>query len=120
MFLRSSSVPPPFPGLELLQQRLRDQKYDVLEYYQLDGGNLHYRQSSDRDSPRQMITEGEIFDSIKQEHIELNHTGMNKTYQALQKRFMGSTRKGSSICFEIVEYARRAQSDPSAFGVNCF
>jgi hypothetical protein len=71
------------PGPELQRQRQRNQKYDALKYYQLNKGNLLYRQPSDGDSPRQVVTGGEIFDSIKQELIEINHTCVNKTYQAL-------------------------------------
>jgi len=90
-----SSKVPANCGPKLEQQRLRNQKYDAPKNYQLNEENLLYRKPDFAiDSPRKVVTAGDIFNSIKKVHIELVHAGVNKTFHSVNKHLYGVNKKG--------------------------
>ncbi|KAI5856515.1 hypothetical protein BZA05DRAFT_434069 [Tricharina praecox] len=81
----------PAPGAE--QKRLWNHKYDALSHYRVDGdGKLYRTSTAERDrgrSDRRVICESEIFGTIRDVHVELEHAGVNKVAAAIADRYHG-------------------------------
>jgi hypothetical protein len=83
----------PEPGDHLQEQH--NQKHDALAHYLIKEDGHLYRQLTaaekerGRVDARRVVCDTEIFDTIREWHLQLGHAGVNKVSQAVIERFYG-------------------------------
>ncbi|KAI5854866.1 hypothetical protein BZA05DRAFT_252488 [Tricharina praecox] len=86
----------PEPGPD--QQRRWNHKYEAVLHYRIhdDDGKLYRTATAKRDqgrANRRVICDSEIFDRIREVHLELGHAGVNKVASAVTDRYHGIRKK---------------------------
>jgi hypothetical protein len=83
----------PEPGEHLQEQH--NQKHDALAHYLIKEDGHLYRQLTvaekerGRVDARRVVCDSEIFDTIREWHLQLGHAGVNKVSKAVIERFYG-------------------------------
>jgi hypothetical protein len=73
-----------------LQYNRRNQ---ALKYFCLRDGQLFRKPSNDSEVTRYVVCNYETFERIKETHLQLGHSGINKTFIALNKRYYGISKE---------------------------
>jgi hypothetical protein len=85
-----------------------NQKYNALNNFELGDGDILYHKSRNGD-PRRVVTNKEVFNTIKQTHIELDHAGGKRTYSAVNQRFYGINKKEVEYLLRECQICLRAR-----------
>ena len=81
-WLRNSTDRP--LGTAEQKQKQYNEKNKALTLFELRDGQL-WRRAQDKEPAKYVVCTYEVFERIKATHLQLEHAGITKTYQALQE-----------------------------------